>query len=508
MATDSLPEGFKLDGTNYQTWKVRMKLLLMKEGTWQYVNPQGGNPPVAGEPPAITAERIKSLHSLFMSVKENVFSNIQECTDPIVAWETLERLYQQNSNAGKLMLKDRLRSMRLHDGASVKEFVRQIQEIQAELRGLGEPVPDTEIVERIVNTLPPSYDSVYQNILGLNVMPTFADLIARLLQAEARAQFRGAMGGTREDALAVRMQQLAPPSYRQDGGHYRPNNKQTGRPFSCNFCGDPNHLMRHCPELAKEMARRARDRRGRGRGNPNRTYNAPMHTGQNSGNNIFQSNVVIEEFVEPSSESVNLFDVALCNLDLEQEESWIVDSGAAKHVTGTRTVFSTLDPGSTSNAIQTASGHVLPVEGTGTVKLSTDGEINMNNVFYVPGLTNNLISVGCLTDKGFTMVFDSSQCLIFKGRTTEVVGRGIRDKQTGLYRYIVERPKFPICAIQSAEVGKLWHKRMGHLNQHSLRSMGSKGVVEGVPLISGSPALCDSCCEGKQTRQPAPKVAT
>ena len=243
MATDSLPEGFKLDGTNYQTWKVRMKLLLMKEGTWQYVNPQGGNPPVAGEPPAITAKRIKSLHSLFMSVKENVFSNIQECTDPIIAWETLERLYQQNSNAGKLMLKDRLRSMRLHDGASIKEFVRQIQEIQAELRGLGEPVPDTEIVERIVNTLPPSYDSVYQNILGLNVMSTFADLTARLLQAEARAQFRGAMGGTREDALAVRMQQLAPPSYRQDGGHYRPNNKQTGRPFSCNFCGDPNHLM-------------------------------------------------------------------------------------------------------------------------------------------------------------------------------------------------------------------------------------------------------------------------
>jgi hypothetical protein len=39
MATDSLLEMFKLDGTNYQTWKVRMKLLLMKEGTWQYVNP-------------------------------------------------------------------------------------------------------------------------------------------------------------------------------------------------------------------------------------------------------------------------------------------------------------------------------------------------------------------------------------------------------------------------------------------------------------------------------------
>ena len=59
------------------------------------------------------------------------------------------------------MLKDKLRLMRLNEGASIKEFVREIQEIQAQLRGLGDPVPDAEIIERIVNSLPPSYNSVY-----------------------------------------------------------------------------------------------------------------------------------------------------------------------------------------------------------------------------------------------------------------------------------------------------------------------------------------------------------
>ena len=149
MATNSLPEGFKSDGTNYQTWKVQMKLLLMKEGTWQYVNPQGG-------PLAVTRERVKGLHSLFMSIKESMFSNIQECTNPIVAWITLERLYQQNSKVGKLMLKDKLRVMCLNEGASLKEFVHQIQEIQAKLQGLGDPVLDAKIVEHIVNSLLPS----------------------------------------------------------------------------------------------------------------------------------------------------------------------------------------------------------------------------------------------------------------------------------------------------------------------------------------------------------------
>ena len=99
MATISLPKMFKLDSTNYQTWKVRMKLLFMKEGTWQYINPQRGNPPVIGEPPIVVAERLKDLHSLFMSAKENVFSNISEYSDPIVVWTTLAILYQQNNNA-------------------------------------------------------------------------------------------------------------------------------------------------------------------------------------------------------------------------------------------------------------------------------------------------------------------------------------------------------------------------------------------------------------------------
>jgi hypothetical protein len=486
-----------------------MKLLLMKEGTWQYVNPQGGNPPVAGEPPAVVAERVKGLHSLFMSVKENVFSNISECTDPIVAWTTLATLYQQNSNAGKLMLKDKLRSMRLLEGASVKEFIRQIQEIQAELRGLGDAIPDVELVERIVNTLPPSFDSVYQNILGLNAMPTFADLIARLLQAETRAQFRGTMNPSREDALAVRMQQLMLPPSNHVGQHVtssyprQPSHQYSRGRLLCHFCGGDNHLMRNCPDLAREMARRARDRRGRGGRGRGRSY----HPGPGP-TNTFQSNVVLEEYIEPPSEEPDLFDVALCSLDLEQADSWIVDSGAAKHVSGSREVFDTLGQASGSSAMQTASGHVLPVEGAGTVNLSTSGEIQMDNVYYVPGLTSNLMSVGCMADKGFILVFDKDQCLVYSGGTNQVVGRGVRDQLTGLYRYILNNPAFRICAVQSPEVGQLWHRRMGHLNPHSLRSMGSKGVAIGVPLISGALAPCTSCYEGKQSRRPAPKEAT
>ncbi len=68
-----------------QRW--RKAPLLMKEGTWRHVDPQGGNSlVVADEPPNNVAKRVKGLRSLFMLVKGNVFSNIFECTDPIEEW--------------------------------------------------------------------------------------------------------------------------------------------------------------------------------------------------------------------------------------------------------------------------------------------------------------------------------------------------------------------------------------------------------------------------------------
>jgi hypothetical protein len=51
---DILPDAQKLTGENYQTWKLRCKLSLMKEGTWKCVDPASTNNLVAGEADDIT----------------------------------------------------------------------------------------------------------------------------------------------------------------------------------------------------------------------------------------------------------------------------------------------------------------------------------------------------------------------------------------------------------------------------------------------------------------------
>jgi hypothetical protein len=157
--------------------------------------------------------------------------------------------------------------------------------------------------------------------------------------------------------------------------------------------------------------------------------------------------------------------------------------------------------------VQTARNQFLLVEGKGSVHLDSTGEIKINDVYFVPSLAFNLLSVGSITDMGLVVVFDHQQCLIYQG-PNKVVESGIRDPKTGLYRYLVPNPKFPVCAVASPLVAHLWHRRLGHLNYHSIRAMGTHDVARGVPLITANNDLCNNCATGKQAREPVRKEAT
>lgn len=103
-------------------------------------------------------------------------------------------------------------------------------------------------------------------------MPSFANLVAHLLQAETRAQLRGTTT-TKEDALAVHMQNLSLPADKHHAGHHASTSHRRSyipggsrhKNLQCYFCKEGNHLMRTCPELIREIAKHARDRRNRGR---------------------------------------------------------------------------------------------------------------------------------------------------------------------------------------------------------------------------------------------------
>jgi len=75
-------------------------------------------------------------------------------------------------------------------------------------------------------------------------------------------------------------------------------------------------------------------------------------------------------------------------------DAWFIDSGCSNHMCGDRTMFSWLDD-SFRQLVRLGNNTRMNVMGKGSVKLHLNEIIlTVTEVYYVPELKNNLLSVG------------------------------------------------------------------------------------------------------------------
>jgi hypothetical protein len=61
----------------------------------------------------------------------------------------------------------------------------------------------------------------------------------------------------------------------------------------------------------------------------------------------------------------------------------------------------------------------------------------------------------------------------------------------------------PVCLLSKLDDDAWkWHARFGHLNFRSLRDLGRKEMVSGLPIVERVEQVCDGCVIGKQQRVP------
>jgi hypothetical protein len=85
-----------------------------------------------------------------------------------------------------------------------------------------------------------------------------------------------------------------------------------------------------------------------------------------------------------------------CNVTQESENDiWFLDSGCSNHMTGNKDLFSSIDT-SIQSKVKLGNDCKVTINGKGVVPVCTKNNqrTNINDVYFVPGLKCNLISVG------------------------------------------------------------------------------------------------------------------
>lgn len=119
---------------------------------------------------------------------------------------------------------------------------------------------------------------------------------------------------------------------------------------------------------------------------------------------------------------------------------WYLDNGASNHMTGQKSKFQVQDEKITGK-VKFGDGSTVNIQGRGSILLKCkDGQERvLNEVYFIPDLRSNIISIGQLMEEGnrviirgdYMWVFDKQDCLLMK----------IKKSQNRLYKIIIETGK-------------------------------------------------------------------
>jgi len=191
----------------------------------------------------------------------------------------------------------------------------------------------------------------------------------------------------------------------------------------------------------------------------------------------------------------------------QRRDIWVLDTGASNHMTGCREAITSLDT-SVGGSVRFGDGSLVEIAGIGSVLLQTKhhGHKVLSEVYFIPKLKSNIISLGQLEEGGCKVVLEDGFCDVFDTERL-LLARAPRVKNR-LYLLTVQLAA-PVClTMKKDDTAWLWHGRYVHLNFRALRDLGLKGMVEGLPQLDRVEEFCDGCVLGKQHRLPFPQVGS
>ena len=156
--------------------------------------------------------------------------------------------------------------------------------------------------------------------------------------------------------------------------------------------------------------------------------------------------------------------------------TWLLDSTCYNHMNSSLVVV----PSHTFTSlpiIYTANGSPMHVSHLGNVFTLA---LSVSNVYQIPQLTHNLLSVKQLNELGFSLTFSSTGVVVTDSHARQIVGTARKVRR--LFELIfLHLPSS--CLSASAVSGQrtsslaLWNSRLGHASTSRVKQLVSRGLL-------------------------------
>ena len=184
----------KLNGTNYQSWKYNVKLVLMSRGLFSIVDGTE-KAPVIKEEDKQKPESTKTLNewrlrsdkaytTIALSVDKNLQVHVSSTTDAHEAWEILRKQYEVVSVSQIVRLFRRFYAAEMGEDDDLQTFITRMTSLAQQLREMKEDVSPKKFATVILGSLPPSYQNFVTSFNTQSVDDLSWDNVHGLLQEE------------------------------------------------------------------------------------------------------------------------------------------------------------------------------------------------------------------------------------------------------------------------------------------------------------------------------------
>lgn len=225
----------KLNNSNYFTWKLKMKLFLIKEDLWDVIKDE--RPTLLNDSRASVREQNrwikrdqKALAFIGLALDDSQLVYMREKETALDCWLALQEVHEKDTMTNKISLYKRIALHRMKEKATMEDHLNQMMNLFQRLSDLGAPANDDWKIGMIFTSLPSSYSTLVTALEARDERDLTLSLVQSKLLDEYMRQKEN-NGDIWEDPDKVLVI------------------KQKEEKQYCYFCKRENHKMKDCYKL-------------------------------------------------------------------------------------------------------------------------------------------------------------------------------------------------------------------------------------------------------------------